>query len=334
MHSSANDTHRSVVDARGIHQATQTVKTLFLKTNTMADNTKRRETCFGDAWSKLQKMGFTQKARLPRCTDVLLSTSHGPGTPHIPSMSSSSCLNDPRRAAGIPKVSMNADEGPHVFTSSTPYLDDQLYVDPPDGKCRGLVRMKRVARRRPVICSVVLPQREGRLFGQPEAPGDFAAEFRRYIEASVVETTKDQEQEQLPSPSPVGGGDWEEMKNVILALEGDPLIKNRFIQAKSGVDRRPPLHSRETSKLVMDGPALCNGYSPVIPEELDVNFDGVPERIQCILDRTNNDSASRNARADTDCAPPLHEDVVRVYQALRESEALPDYFNDSRRGVT
>ncbi|KIJ18935.1 hypothetical protein PAXINDRAFT_97040 [Paxillus involutus ATCC 200175] len=289
----------------------------------MKDTVGRRESCFGEAGSKLQKMDFARKANLPRCTDTLLSTSHGPNTPDIPSMSSSYHTDDLRREPDIPKDPMTADEGPHIFVSSIPYLDGNLYVDPPDGVRRGLVRMKRVARRRPVICSVDLPQLARQLSGQREAGGGFAAEFRGYIEAIGAETTRDRGKNQRPSPSPVDDG-WKEVENRMLALDADPSIDINFNQRNPKVNRPSP---SSTSKL-LDSPALCKRCSPTMPQELDVALDGLPESIDDILGQYSNGdprpSASHSTSADWKCARPLHEDVLRAYQALQESEALPD----------
>ncbi|KIJ67947.1 hypothetical protein HYDPIDRAFT_107491 [Hydnomerulius pinastri MD-312] len=315
--------------------------------NSLRDNIKRREACFGEAWGKLQKMGFSEKAELPQYADIPLSPSLIPNTPYSPAPGKfPSCyFGGPSRQAARPKVSMNADKGALVFSSSsTPYQDDNICIDLPSGMRRGLVRTNRVTRRRPVICPADRPHSNRRLPGQHEALDDPTAEFRRYIDATVAETARhhhDSRRRAVPPPSPVEDEVWDDVKSIMLALERNPSLGSSSGSQGSPGLGRPPLHSMEstisTSELVLDGPALFHGCSPVMPQIPYVTFDDLPERIKNILSQSAMDSRpsiSRNETIESISSRPLHEDVLCAYQALRETEPLPDYFGNSRRGLT
>ncbi|KAF9244955.1 hypothetical protein BU15DRAFT_59127 [Melanogaster broomeanus] len=192
-----NDIDYFTLSPRGVQQGSQT---LFLGMDTLNDTIRRRQTCFGEAWLKLQAIGFAQKAELPQDTDVLVSTSRN----H--SLSTSSHLDDPRREAIIPRVSTNADERTYVSTITTPYLDDAFYVDLLDGMHRGLISRSM----------------NGDHATRLKVPNSSPAEVRRRIEGSVAVAMKDRQQNQrlrLP-PSPVDDEDWEEVNGIMLALDG------------------------------------------------------------------------------------------------------------------
>ncbi|KIK99069.1 hypothetical protein PAXRUDRAFT_30754 [Paxillus rubicundulus Ve08.2h10] len=204
--------------------------------------------CQAIAW-----IGFSRQPNLPQCTDTtLLSSSHGPDTPPVPSMSSSYHMDNLCQEPDIPKGSMTADAGTHVFVSATAYLDGNLYVDPPDGVRRGSVRMKRVAFRRPVICSVDLPQLARRLSAQREA-----GQWRKI---------------QRPSPSPVDDG-WKEVKNSMLALDTDPSIDISFDQTNPEANGPSPCSTSE----LLDSPVLYKRRSPTMPQKLDVESEALPD---------------------------------------------------------
>lgn len=304
--------------------------------NSLGDRIKRREACFGEAWSQLQKIGFPRKGKLPCFTDIPLSPSLIPDAPYSPVTSPACYFSGPsHQTAFATHVSLPSDSEAPLASSPPVHMDDNICFQVPNGMRRGLVRAKRVARRRPALCAADRAQSKRRLFGPATSPGDDpTAEFRRYIEAGSFEITKLRQSHHQPGGPPCDG-----MQNGLATATEASQVKSSLewgVGRETQGNQQPPLVSMESTlmkpRCMAGDPVLFHGSSSVRPRTAHVTCESQPDCVHTVLTQSVNTTRSpilRSGTVHSNRAISLHEDIFRAFEALGGG-ASPDYLGPSR----